>query len=161
MTSAAQRLSDLDLVLIDTSGRSHRDAERLVELRSLLEAARRIEKTSAGDQEALRGLETHLVLSCTSAPQQLVEVGEKFAAVGVDRILFTKLDEAVGLGVILNVARRLNLQMSYLTTGQNVPDDIEVGHRRRIAEMVLDGTPGISPSAPGRGAYPASIDHVS
>ncbi|MBI4578660.1 MAG: hypothetical protein HY718_03105, partial [Planctomycetes bacterium] len=41
-------------------------------------------------------------------------------------------------GVILNIAHRLDVQLSYLTTGQDVPDDIEVGSRRRIAEMVLN-----------------------
>jgi flagellar biosynthesis GTPase FlhF len=73
--------------------------------------------------------------------------------------VFTKLDEAVGLGVILNVVRKLNLQLSYLTTGQDVPDDIEVGHRRRIAEMVLDRT-GEWLNASGGASMAAGIEHV-
>jgi len=67
----------------------------------------------------------------------LLDVAEKFSGLGVDRAVFTKLDEAVGLGVVLNVASKLNWRLSYLTTGQDVPDDIEVGHRRRIAERLL------------------------
>ncbi|MCL2330798.1 MAG: hypothetical protein FWC56_05810 [Phycisphaerae bacterium] len=84
-----------------------------------------------------RPLETHLVLSCTSHPVQIKQILERFSRVGIDRVVFTKLDEAVGVGVILNIAHRLDVQLSYLTTGQDVPDDIEVGSRRRIAEMVL------------------------
>ena len=84
-------------------------------------------------------MEVHLLLSCTCHPDQLLEVAEKFSGLGVDRAVFTKLDEAVGLGVVLNVASRLNWRLSYLTTGQDVPDDIEVGNRRRIAERLLKG----------------------
>lgn len=131
MAATVETMRDMDVVLIDTSGRSQNDAQRLGELRGFLEAA-----SQAAGQGG--GLETHLVLSCTSHPGQLVQVAEKFAILGVDRVVFTKLDEAVGLGVILNVSNRLNLQLSYLTTGQDVPDDMEVSHRRRIAELILN-----------------------
>jgi len=106
-------------------------------------------------------LEVQLVLSCTSHPAQLVEAAERFGALGVNRVVFTKLDEAVGLGVILNVIRRLNLQLSYLTTGQDVPDDIEVGYRRRIAELVLGRDEGKS-SLSGRTDRAApTVDQVA
>jgi flagellar biosynthesis protein FlhF len=82
-------------------------------------------------------VEVHLLLAGTGDTAQLLQVAQRFSPLGVDRAVFTKLDEAVGLGVVLNVASRLNLQLSYLTTGQDVPDDIEVGHRRRIAERLL------------------------
>ncbi|GMV97377.1 MAG: hypothetical protein AMXMBFR83_17350 [Phycisphaerae bacterium] len=140
MAATVESLRGLDVVLIDTSGRSQNDAGRLGELRVFLDAARAAAagKNPDGDGQDGGGLETHLVLSCTSHPGQLVQVAEKFAPLGVDRVVFTKLDEAVGLGVILNVANRLNLQLSYLTTGQDVPDDMEIGHRRRIAELILN-----------------------
>ncbi len=131
MPAALDRLSGMDLVLIDTSGRSQRDATRINELRSFLDAVRGL---AAAPEE----LETHLVLSCTAHPGQLAEVAEKFSGLGVRRVVFTKLDEAVGFGVILNCLKRLNLRLSYLTTGQDVPDDIEVGHRRRVAQLVLN-----------------------
>ena len=100
-------------------------------------------------------LQTHLVLACTAHPRQLLEVGQRFSSLGVDRVVFTKLDEAVGLGVIFNVLKQLNLQLSYLTTGQDVPDDIEVAHRRRVAQLVLQ--PGtIKPESP-----PKAVDHVA
>jgi flagellar biosynthesis protein FlhF len=146
MSSALEMMREFDVVLIDTSGRSQNDSYRLADLKTFLDAAR----TAAG---ANAGMETHLVLSCTSNPGQLLQVAEKFATLGLDRVVFTKLDEAVGLGVILNVSNRLNLQLSYLTTGQDVPDDMEVGHRRRVAELIL-GRAEIRPQ-------PASVDQVA
>ena len=68
------------------------------------------------------------MLSCTSHPAQLMQVA-KFGVLGVDRVIH-QLDEAVGLGVILNVSPAEPAAL-YLTTGQDVPEDMEVGHRRR------------------------------
>ncbi len=55
----------------------------------------------------------------------------------VDKIIFTKLDEAVHVGVVLNVVRKVNKALSYVTTGQNVPDDIEVGKGSKLAQLLL------------------------
>ena len=62
---------------------------------------------------------------------------ERFGEVRVDQIIFTKLDEAVSFGVLLNVARTASRALSYLTTGQDVPDNIEVGQPRRLAKLIL------------------------
>ncbi len=140
LPAAFDRLADCDLVLMDTSGRSHRDTARIDELNRFLQAARVAAGQRAGST-AGRGeaMEVHLLLSCASDESQLLEVAERFAVLAVDRVVFTKLDEAVGLGVLLNVASRLKWQLSYLTTGQEVPHDIEVGRRRRVAELILNG----------------------
>ena len=53
------------------------------------------------------------------------------------RLLLTKLDEANGLGNLLPLLRGSQLPLSYLTNGQNVPDDIEVAVSRRLAQAVL------------------------
>ncbi|HSW46085.1 MAG TPA: flagellar biosynthesis protein FlhF [Phycisphaerae bacterium] len=174
LTQAIERLGPCDLILIDTSGRSHRDAQRLGDLKAFLEAVRmavaeagkagqedagkrrkgrRTRAKAAGGLPAGVSLEVHLLLSCACDQAQLLQVAERFSMLGVDRAVFTKLDEAVGLGVVLNVARRLDMQLSYLTTGQDVPDDIEVGHRRSIAERLLKGeaeaaVPAALPDAP-------------
>ncbi len=168
MQDAIANLSDCDLVLIDTSGRSQRDLRRLDDLKAFLDVVRRVNgrSSNSGKSPEASPLEIHLVLSCTANPSQLLEVGERFSALGVTRVVFTKLDEALGLGVILNVVRRLNLRLSYLTTGQDVPDDIEVGHCRRIAELILGSRTGQAcPS--GRAGSPepvaqarAMIDHL-
>lgn len=149
MAAAVRRLGDLDLVLIDTSGRSQKDHVRLQELRAFLDAAR----------EAVAGrgtMEAHLVLSCTAHPRQLGEVRDRFASLGAAKVVFTKLDEAVGVGVVLNLARQLGMHLSYLTTGQDVPDDIEVGHGRRIAELILAGAKA-APERPEPDAPPPRL----
>lgn len=175
LTEALRSMHGMDLVLIDTSGRSQRDGHRLDELKTFLEAARSERLELDTQHERPRGpdgrflprdvvgrggeLEVHLVLSCTSNPSQIMDVARGFSSLGIDRVLFTKLDEAVGAGVILNVARQLDLRLSYLTTGQDVPDDIEVGYGRRIAELVL----GKGDIHRNRGAQTrsAAIDHVA
>lgn len=125
MSQALEKMQGLDVVLIDTAGRSQRDDPRLDQLQSMLEAAK-------PDL-------VHLVLSSTSGQSVMLEASERFGRLGIDRLIFTKLDEAVGLGVLLNVARRVNKQLSFITTGQEVPHQIEVGQAHRLARLVIDG----------------------
>jgi flagellar biosynthesis protein FlhF len=125
MGPVIQSLSDCDVVLIDTAGRSQKDSGRLEELRQFIAAA--------------RPHQTHLVLASTASESVLVEAAQRFAHVSPDRIIFTKLDEAVNFGVLVTVARRVSLRLSYVTTGQEVPDHIEVGQPERLARLLLEG----------------------
>jgi flagellar biosynthesis protein FlhF len=125
MTSTCQALADCDVILIDTAGRSQRDSGRLDELRKFIAAA-------APHQ-------THLVLSSTASEAVLLEAAQRFAQVNPDRVIFTKLDEAVNFGVLLTVARRVALKLSYVTNGQEVPDHIEVTRPERLARLLLEG----------------------
>jgi flagellar biosynthesis protein FlhF len=125
LRDAVASMSDCDFILIDTAGRSPNDTLKLHELKNFLAAA-------APD-------EVHLVLS-TTASQACVELAiERFGEVRIDKIIFTKLDEAAHVGVVLNVVRKVNKALSYVTTGQDVPRDIEVGHGRKLAQMILRG----------------------
>jgi flagellar biosynthesis protein FlhF len=123
MIAAVGRMSDLDLILIDTAGRSQRDEPRIAELHDLLSAAQ-------PDQ-------VHLVLATTSREATIYEAIKNFSVLGVQHLIFTKLDEALGFGVILNVLNRVNMRLSYLTTGQSVPNDIEEGSARRVAQLIV------------------------
>jgi flagellar biosynthesis protein FlhF len=123
MRRALDELSGLDLVLIDTAGRSPRDELKIQELKSLLAEA--------------RVDEVHLVLSMVASPKSLQATAEKFAPAGTTAMVLTKLDEAVGMWSLLSVARRVTLPVSYLTTGQDVPDDIEHASARRVARLIL------------------------
>lgn len=125
MREAAERLSDLDLILMDTAGRSPRDEIKIQELRALLAEA--------------EPDEVHLVLSSTASPRQLVNTAQQFSEVGTTALLLTKLDEATGVGHILSLLRECRLPVSYLTDGQNVPDDIQVAQRGSLAHMILGG----------------------
>ena len=123
MRAAVSAMHDCDFILIDTAGRSPSDAMKLNELKGFLAAA-------APD-------EVHLVVSST-ASQKCAEMAVRcFTDVRVDKLIFTKIDEAPTVGGVLNVMRKMNKSLSYITTGQDVPDDIEVGHGRRVAELIL------------------------
>lgn len=123
LRGAVESMNDCEFVLIDTAGRSPKDTLKLNELKNFLAVA-------APD-------EVHLVLSST-ASQECAELAiERFEDVRVDNIIFTKLDEAAHVGVVLNVVRKMNKSLSYITTGQDVPDDIEVGRGQRLAQLIL------------------------
>jgi flagellar biosynthesis protein FlhF len=123
MRRALEELAGLDLVLIDTAGRSPRDELQIKELKALL--------TEASVDEV------HLVLSMTSSLRTLEASAAQFAAAGTTALILTKLDEASGMGSLLSVARKIGLPISYLTMGQDVPDDIEPAHPTRIARLIL------------------------
>ncbi len=123
MREAVARMRNLDLVLMDTAGRSPRDEIKIQELRSLLSEA------EADD--------VLLVLSATAGTRSLTATAEKFAAVGTTGLLLTKLDETTSLGHLVALTQQCRLPISYLTDGQNVPDDIQVADRRQLAYLML------------------------
>ena len=170
LVETMRKMRSFDVVLIDTSGRSQNDAEHLSDLQAFLTHARlaaappEAADAPAGSDDAAQDyqpLETHLVLSCTSHSTQLRQVIERFTPVGIDRVVFTKLDEAVGVGVILNIAHRLDVQLSYLTAGQDVPDDIEVSSRRRIAELMLNPKKPDAEPAPAPAVQPSPAPTIN
>ncbi len=136
MAQAVQSLSAHDVILIDTAGRSQFNNDRLDELREFLAAA--------------SPSEVHLVLSTTAAESVLLKTAAAFAPLRPNRVILTKLDEAVNFGVIVNVVRRLSTHLSFVTTGQEVPDDIEPGRADRLARLVLDNGLGSHAAVPPR-----------
>ena len=123
MRRAIDELGDVDLVLIDTAGRSPRDEVKIRELADFSAEA--------------RPDEVHLVLSAATAERSLRAAVERFSVARADRLILTKLDEADGLGGVLAVIGQANRPVSYLTTGQAVPDDIEPAERGRLARLIL------------------------
>jgi flagellar biosynthesis protein FlhF len=123
LRDAVDSMSNCEFILIDTAGRSPTDTMKLNELKGFL--------------DAVNPDEVHLVLSSTASQACIERAIDRFGRVRVDKIIFTKLDEAVHVGVVLNVVRKVNKALSYVTTGQNVPDDIEVGKGSRLAQMLL------------------------
>lgn len=130
---ALDQLKNVDLVLIDTAGRSPKDDVRIQELRDVL---------SAGPID-----EVHLVLSLASGLPVLKTAATNFQSLGITSLMLTKLDEATGYGSVVNVAWQLKTPISYITTGQNVPDDIEPAQRTRLARLIL-GQDNLTPSLP-------------
>jgi flagellar biosynthesis protein FlhF len=123
---AIDRHSDKEFIFIDTAGRSQLNKTQMDELNQYMIDYDPCEK--------------HLVLSVTSKSSDLREIVKRFSKFNIDKLLFTKLDETSAFGPILNLAVTTQKQLSYLTTGQSVPQDIQVANQKRIAELVLLGS---------------------
>ncbi len=123
MVQACLRLSAFDVILIDTAGRGQKDRDRIDETRAILDAAAPHER--------------HLVLSAVAGGRALAREAEAFASVGVDRVLLTKLDEAVALGPLFRMLPAFGRPLSHFTSGQEVPHHIEPACPRRLAELLV------------------------
>ncbi len=125
MRAGCDALRDCDVILLDTAGRSPGDPGKLTELGSFLDAA--------------VPHQVHLVLSSAASEACLRHAVASFAPVGPTHLIYTKLDEAVSFGVLVNIARKVNAKLSFITTGQEVPDHIESGNAHRLASLILEG----------------------
>lgn len=114
--------SDKDIVLIDTAGRSPYNKDQVEELKNLVKAS--------------KPCETHLVLSSATALADTLKAIEAFGKENINNLLFTKLDEAAGLGRLVSILIKTGIPLSYVTNGQNVPQDIAVYDAQQIAGLV-------------------------
>ncbi|MCE1205016.1 MAG: flagellar biosynthesis protein FlhF [Holophagaceae bacterium] len=127
LRSALRFYQDRALVLIDTPGHSPKDTDTLNQLRGLM--------------DELPEVETHLVLSATTKPRDLTEIAARYEPLRPTRLLFTKLDETSTYGPILSTLARVKRPLSYLGTGQEVPEALELATSRRVADLILPATP--------------------
>jgi flagellar biosynthesis protein FlhF len=124
MRDALLKHTDAGLVLIDTAGRNPRSDMSMAELRAILDAA--------------QPSETHLVISMNTRACDLFEIVDRFTACGINRLIFSKLDETTRLGPMLAVTNSYNIPISYVTYGQNVPQDIRAADPDYLAKCLLD-----------------------
>lgn len=117
------RYKDMDIVLVDTAGRNHKDEEQISETRELINSV--INK------------EVFLVLSATTDSTTLKKIIEQYSFLQEYKIIFTKVDEAENYGNVLNTKFYVNNPLSYFTTGQNVPDDIEVVNTEKVVNFLI------------------------
>lgn len=127
LKSSVQRLSDCDLILVDTAGRSQNHAMHMAELRSFL--------------DVLPGAQVHLVVSAATRKKDLDDIAARFSAVNFQRIIVTKIDETSVYGPLYELPRRTGAPLAYVTTGQSVPDDIEVADGDRAARLIMGEAP--------------------
>ncbi len=123
LKAAINRYRDKNLVLVDTAGRSPSNQQHLVELQTLLSVDASIEK--------------HLVLGTNTKYRDALEIVNKFSACSPQKFLFTKADESTNIGTIFNLLYHFPARLSYITTGQNVPDDIELADPAKLANLLL------------------------
>jgi flagellar biosynthesis protein FlhF len=112
-----------DVIFVDSAGRSHRDELKMTELRKFLAAA--------------PGAETHLVLSTTTHGKTMLNVANRFERVGFDHVVLTKVDETISFGSLAGALVTMGRPVSFITDGQNVPDDIVACDPERLADLVL------------------------
>ncbi|MFO7554765.1 MAG: hypothetical protein R6W88_06140 [Desulfobacterales bacterium] len=120
---ALRRMEGKDIVLIDTAGQSQYDIPRIEELKSLIPK----------DLD----ISAHLLLSIATAESEMNKAAVNFSALKYQSYIFTKRDEAKKSGSILNQIMELNLPISFITTGQNVPEDIEQADKRKILQSII------------------------
>jgi len=112
-----------DVMLLDTAGRSHKNDENMREVSDLLNTVPKSERL--------------LVLSLTTKYDTLMEIVKAYSAITDFNLIFTKADEAEELGSILNICYLTGKKVSYITAGQNVPEDIELAKPEKIAKSLL------------------------
>lgn len=120
---ALRLYEDKDIVLIDTAGRSRKDEKQMKELMNYLDGNVPVE--------------VHLVLSSTDQEEILFSNIKRFYPLSVDHLIFTKLDEANSFGMLFNIAMKTNKPISYFTTGQKVPEDIEVATAEKTVDLIF------------------------
>ncbi len=125
---AVDKMSDLDLILVDTAGFSHKNAAQCEDIKSLIQGA-------ADSYEC----EVYLVLSATTKYSDLQEICDIYQTFADYKIIFTKLDETSCCGNLLNIHLYSGADLSYATYGQNVPDDIEIFNTQKIVKKLLGG----------------------
>ncbi|HTS66741.1 MAG TPA: hypothetical protein VMH28_32175 [Candidatus Acidoferrales bacterium] len=92
-------------------------------------------------------VDTHLVLPASMKPADLTRIVDEFGALGPHHLLFTRLDETGSCGPILNEAARTGKPLSFFTTGQRIPEDIEAVTRPRLLDSILGVSGGKARSA--------------
>lgn len=107
---AISRLEHCDLIFMDTAGRNYRNELLVSELQSLL--------------APVENSETFLVMSMTSKSADMVQITDHFSKYGLDKVIFTKMDETGSCGPLFNLLHRFPLKLAYVANGQNVPDDL-------------------------------------
>ncbi len=115
------QFEDYDYILIDTAGRSHRDSFHIKKLKEVLKGS----------------IDIHLTISATTKGKDLNDIISRFSIIPFTSLLFTKLDESSTFGNILTKAIETGKPLSYFTTGQRVPEDIERANVDKIVDIIL------------------------
>jgi len=121
---ALKKMEMRDAILIDTAGQSQYDRTRIEELKRMI----------ADDLE----INSHLLLSVSTTESEMDRSAINFGSLKCQSYIFTKIDESEKRGSLINQIMKRRLPISYITTGQNVPEDIERASKEKIFNLVLN-----------------------
>ncbi len=128
INKAIEDFKDYDYILIDTAGHSHQNATQKDNMSNFIHSVDdKVEK------------EVHLVLSATTKYRDLISIADSYKEMADYKLIFTKLDETTTLGNLLNLRLYTGASLSYVTHGQNVPDDIEDFNPQKTVKRLLGG----------------------
>jgi len=125
--TALQTLRHMDYILIDTVGSSQYDKEKIDKLQQFLISHTEI------------GIDVSLVLSAPTKLEDMRTIYQNFSPLGIDTLIFTKLDETLGFGNIFSLVYETEKPVSYLSAGQEVPDDLMCADSDYLVECMLTG----------------------
>lgn len=128
MNAAIERVSEYDLIFVDTAGFSHKNDEQCNDMKKMLAGL-----------DAAYEREVYLVVSATTKYKDLLEIADRYKEIADYKLIFTKLDETEAYGNIYNIKMYSGAPLSYMTNGQNVPDDIEEFNTQKIVKQLLGG----------------------
>lgn len=114
---------DKELILVDTAGRNHNSKDKIIELTEML--------------AHVSNPEIFLVLSSTTNYNAIVKIIEKYSEINDFKLIFTKLDESENIGVVLSTKYNFDNELSYVTTGQSVPEDIQLVNIEEVVKTLL------------------------
>lgn len=124
----SREYEDLDVILVDTIGFSHKNEEQRQDTKKLI-----------GALNDFYDSEVYLVLSATTKHKDLIDIADSYMEFADFNLIFTKLDETKSLGNIFNMKQYTGAPLSYITVGQNVPDDIEILNTQKLVKQLLGG----------------------
>ncbi len=128
ISKALEDFRDYDYILIDTAGHSHQNSTQKDNMCNIIHSV---------DDKVER--EVHLVLSATTKYRDLISIADSYKEMADYKMIFTKLDETTTLGNLLNLRLYTGASISYVTYGQNVPDDIEDFNPQKTVKRLLGG----------------------
>ena len=128
LNQSIEKFADSDLIFVDTAGFSHRNDTQRSDTKNLIDGL-----------DKQYNYEVFLVLSATTKYKDLLEIVDSYQEIAKYKLIFTKLDETTSYGNLLNIRLYSGAELSYMTTGQNVPDDIEEFNSQRIVKQLLGG----------------------
>ena len=128
MRQAAEDFKDYDYVMVDTAGHSQHNDELKTDIENYIRTL-----------EDVMDCENFLVLSATTKYRDLIDIADSYSELVAYKLIFTKMDETGAKGNLYNVRMHTGAPISYITNGQNVPDDIAVFDAQRIVKNLLGG----------------------